>query len=91
MKVLERKEAGWRKQTCTGYGNGGKGCGSVLLLDLEDVYQTAHTDLGGCRETFTTFRCPVCHVETDIKDPPLPVRDAAARRPNGIPRLETEK
>ena len=69
MKVLE-EGAGWSiKQFCTGDGNGEGGCGAHLLVEESDIFETAHTDYGGDRETYVTFRCPQCKKLTDIGPP----------------------
>jgi hypothetical protein len=73
MKVIKkgRGQKGWSKEyTCTGNGNGGGGCGAILLVSEGDIYMTSHSDYGGGTDYFTTFRCPLCKVETDIKDVP---------------------
>ena len=57
----------WSKKIqCTGYGNSGYGCKSLLLVEEEDIYVTTC-----CRNDYNlcfTFKCPVCGNETDIKD-----------------------
>jgi len=70
-----RPQQGWSKECrCTGSGNGGGGCGAVLLVEQPDLYLTFQSDYGGGRETFVTFRCVGCGVETDIDDVPWSVR-----------------
>lgn len=72
MKILKKKQESWaRKLKCTGAGNGeGKGCGSLLLVEKEDVFQTSRQSYGDeYPEFFNTFRCPVCSVRTDISGP----------------------
>jgi hypothetical protein len=70
MKTLEkgRKQKGWSDEfRCTGNGNLGGGCGALLLVERDDVYQT-YTH---CRDDMTihnTFMCHECGVETDIKN-----------------------
>lgn len=71
MKVLKRgrKQKGWTSEfTCTGKGNGGGGCGAKLLVSEDDLYHTFSSALGEV-ETYTTFRCPCCGVETDVEVP----------------------
>ena len=71
MKVIKKGtgQKGWSKEfTCTGSGNGGGGCGAVLLVSAGDIYQTHHYDYGGGHDVYKTFTCPCCHVKTDIKD-----------------------
>ena len=70
MKVIAegRAQKGWSKEyVCTGEGNGGGGCAAVLLVEFNDLYITHHYDYGGGHDTYTTFRCGACGVETDIK------------------------
>lgn len=79
MKIISegRPQKGWSKEyTCTGAGNGGGGCGAVLLVSQEDFYHTHHYDYGGGHDVYTTFMCPCCGVETDVKD---------YRGPRGLP------
>jgi hypothetical protein len=72
MKVIEagRPQRGWaREEYCTGYGNQGGGCGAKLLVEQGDLYKTQ----SHCRdetETFITFQCMACGVQTDIKGVP---------------------
>lgn len=68
MKILEkgRAQTGWSKEfRCTGDGNGGGGCGALLLVEQDDVYQTSRCSMGDC-DYFRTFTCGACGVETDI-------------------------
>ena len=70
MKVLKkgRPQKGCSKEfKCTGSGNGGGGCGAKLLVSKDDLYTTHSYDYGGGHDTFTTFKCPDCGVETDVK------------------------
>ena len=72
MKVLQRGE-GWKLEIkCTGKGNGGAGCGSLLEVKEEDIYNTYHYDYSGERDTFYTIVCPVCGKETDIPNNMIP-------------------
>lgn len=53
MKVLKpgREQTGWaREAECTGHGNGGGGCGALLLVERDDVYETSQTcrTIRGC-------------------------------------------
>ncbi len=74
MKVLE-KGPGWSiKVRCTGSGNGGGGCESLLQVSENDIYVTSHTDYAGDTDYYYTFLCPECCVETDIKEKDLPIR-----------------
>lgn len=68
MKVLKkgRPQKGWSiEMTCTGAGNGNGGCGALLLVSEDDIYETQ----SHCRDEtdyYRTFNCPECGVRTDI-------------------------
>lgn len=65
-----RTQTGWAKEfTCTGKGNGGGGCGAKLLVCEGDLYQTHSSHYDGSTETYTTFRCCECKVQTDVVVP----------------------
>lgn len=71
MQILKpgRKQAGRSKKfTCTGNGNGGGGCGALLLVSEHDLYRTSSSHYDGSTDYYTTFCCPQCGCETDIKD-----------------------
>lgn len=73
MKVLKKGsgQKGYAKKcVCTGKGNGGGGCGAVLLVEEGDFYQTSRSYYDGSTDYFTTFRCPQCGVETDVEGVP---------------------
>ena len=73
MKQIKkgREQKGWSKEyACTGKGNGGGGCGAVLLVSENDLYMTSRSDYSGDTEYFVTFKCPCCGVETDIEGVP---------------------
>jgi hypothetical protein len=77
MKILKkgRGQKGWTKEfTCTGKGNGGGGCGAVLLVELGDLFQTSSSDYGGDTDYYVTFKCCQCGVKTDIPDSVSPKR-----------------
>lgn len=66
MEVI-RKGVGWSKKVkCTGYGNGGGGCGAVLRIEEGDIYETTNYERDGGREFCRTIECPQCGKETDI-------------------------
>jgi len=72
MKIIKpgREQNGWSiEATCTGEGNGGGGCGAVLLVEAPDLYITSRSPMGRDYEEFATFRCPSCRVETDLARP----------------------
>lgn len=74
MKVLEKGE-GWNlKVKCTGSGNGDGGCGSLLLVEENDIYVTAKNYYDGSTDLYFTFCCPVCGTETDICENNVPSR-----------------
>ena len=69
MKIITpgRQQKGWAKEfSCTGHGNGGGGCGAVLLVERNDLYRTSSSHYDGSSEHYVTFRCPSCGVETDV-------------------------
>ena len=70
MKVIKkgRQQKGWAKRfKCSGDGNGGGGCGATLLVEKDDIYETSSSCMGEI-ESYTTFKCPSCGVETDIEE-----------------------
>lgn len=72
MKVLE-VGSGWSiNQRCTGKGNGNGGCNSLLQVEKNDIYLTSRIDMLGDTDYFYTFRCPVCGIETDLKEQEVP-------------------
>jgi hypothetical protein len=59
---------GWSiEQTCTGSGNGGGGCQAVLRVSASDLYLTSSNHHDGSSESYVTFMCPQCSVETDVR------------------------
>jgi len=76
MRVIKKGsgQRGWAKEyTCTGKGNGGGGCGAVLMVEEGDLYITSST----CRDEtdyYVTFRCCECGVENDIPTADVPSR-----------------
>lgn len=78
MKTLlpGRKQQGWSTEaTCTGNGNGGGGCGARLLVEQTDLYLT-RSHARDETETYATFTCHECGVETDLKHmPPVSLPD----------------
>ncbi|KND51413.1 MAG: hypothetical protein ABA06_03845 [Parcubacteria bacterium C7867-001] len=82
MEVIKkgRKQRGWSKEfTCTGEGNGGGGCGAVLLVSQHDLYYTRSHHYDGSSDTYITFSCPDCGVETDVRN--IPVTPRGTRPP----------
>ena len=73
MKVLKkgRPQRGWAKEyECTGDGNGSGGCGAMLLVEQDDVFETASSCLSET-DYYSTFKCPECGCWTDIPRPPF--------------------
>lgn len=69
MKVLKkgRAQKGWSKEyACSGAGNGGGGCGAKLLVSEHDLYYTHSHHYDGSSESYVTFSCCDCSVETDV-------------------------
>lgn len=72
MEVLSKGNPAkpWSKKfKCTGSGNNIIGCGALLLVSQGDLYQTAHHSYDGSSDYYTTFMCPCCGAETDVKVP----------------------
>lgn len=70
METIKKGKAWSKKVTCTGQGNGGGGCGAVLLIEKTDLYETSRECYGDSSPTYyTTFKCQECGVETDITVP----------------------
>lgn len=72
MKLIKpgREQKGWAGEyTCTGAGNGNGGCGATLLVEEGDLYFTHSSHYDGSNETYVTFKCMQCSVQTDIKPP----------------------
>lgn len=76
MKVLQtgRPPAEWvLEQECTGRGNGGAGCGAILLLSYDDLFLTAEMAPMG-RQVAVTCECPECSCYTDLEVKDFPPR-----------------
>lgn len=91
MKILQPgKATSWCTQTtCTGHGNGGGGCGAILLVEATDLFKTT-THARDETETFITFACIQCGVLTDLVarvpsyiTDKLPIRNPGSRRGEG--------
>lgn len=75
MKVLSpgRQQKGWAGEfRCTGAGNGKGGCGALLLVEEDDLFETRSSHYDGSTDTYTTFECGACGVWTDIEDGRVP-------------------
>lgn len=73
MKVIKkgRPQRGWAKEhKCTGAGNGGGGCGALLLVEKDDLLRTGSHHYDGSDDYYVSFVCPGCGVMTDIDDYP---------------------
>jgi hypothetical protein len=71
MKVLKkgRGQKGWSiEATCTGAGNGGGGCGALLLVEQDDLFKTFITSFCEPPDVCVSFVCSECGVMTDIED-----------------------
>lgn len=76
MKVLEkgRKQRGWATEAvCTGKGNGNGGCGARLLVEQGDLFWTSSSHYDGSTDSYVTFECLECGVQTDLDDVPSSV------------------
>lgn len=78
MKIIKkgREQKGWSAEfECTGNGNGNGGCGSILLVEQKDIYQTNRHSYGDTfPDYFLTFKCCNCGVLTDIPDRFCPLK-----------------
>ena len=72
MKVIEKGNNWNLERRCTGAGNGRGGCNSLLGIALDDIYLTYGGDYIEITDIYYTFKCPVCGVETDLKDYEVP-------------------
>jgi hypothetical protein len=82
MKLIKkgRPQKGWAKEyACSGDGNGGGGCGAVLLVEKTDLFRTGRHYYDGSSDCFVTFACSACGVLTDVKDYPGSTRDLPTR------------
>lgn len=70
MKVIKkgRDQRGWSGNfECTGRGNGGGGCGAVLLVEQSDLFKTSRGDyVNPVTSICVTFQCSECDIMTDI-------------------------
>jgi hypothetical protein len=82
MKVV--KETKWKVRIeCTGAGNGGSGCGSLLEAERSDLRWFAGTDYPIERPSAVCVRCPVCGQITDLK------RDEYPHNPSSLQPFST--
>ena len=83
MKVIKNGEEidSWKLRiNCTGRGNGGGGCGALLEIREEDIYNTYSYDYLGDKDTYYTIVCPICGKETDLNTNQLPYEIQYTRR-----------
>lgn len=69
MKVVEQPKP--KLMVCTGRGNGERGCGAVLEVELSDLryWPGVSSSSGwGDSDPAVIFKCPVCHTATDIPE-----------------------
>ena len=89
MKVLQpgRPQKGWATEVkCSGRGNGGGGCGALLLVEEGDLFQTGRHSYDGSSEYFATFACGACGVWNDVDGyprSPQTLPKPPPREPNG--------
>lgn len=53
--------------TCTGEGNCGGGCESVLKVPRDRLFRMSSVVGYGKKQFYTTFECPVCFTFTDVQ------------------------
>lgn len=73
MKVITPGKTSF-EHSCTGNGNGNKGCGAMLEIDREDLRYFPYYD--GYMKTLpeaVVFKCPCCGATTDIAKSLWPV------------------
>ena len=73
MKVIKhgRPRNSWSGEyECTGQGSESGGCGALLLVEEDDLFETARF----CSDPdfFSTFRCPECGVWTNFPQDDVP-------------------
>lgn len=74
-----RPQKGWSSEAkCSGIGNGGGGCGALLLVEQDDLFETTSSARDET-DYFTTFRCMSCGVLSDMKPRP-PVENLPSQR-----------
>ena len=71
VEILVRKEPEikiWKLTTeCTGNGNGGKGCGSTLQVNRDDLRFFEEQEFPWrIQPAAVCFKCPICSKITDI-------------------------
>lgn len=59
---------------CTGVGNGGYGCDSLLKVNTDDLRYYEGTDYPVYRSKAVTMKCPICNKLTDIPEESWPMR-----------------
>ena len=95
MQKRQEKTSAWKfKVRCTGYGNGGIGCGKEFLVGPEQISATYVDDTIRIGTTFNiTTRCPHCGRLTDIpsKEVPEEIRFKAVSNLRGMERLEIKE
>lgn len=55
-----------KRKLCTGFGNEGWGCFSLVRVAFEDLYLTPWFAAGRVVAVSVTFKCPKCGIESDI-------------------------
>lgn len=73
MEVLQKGDGWSMNVTCTGAGNDGGGCGSLLKVSAEDLFLTCNFAWGFIEQTkYITIECPVCKIYTDLNEYDIP-------------------
>ena len=74
MKILKVcSEPVWQiKQICDAQGWEGIGCGSELLVDIDDIFISEKQYIDGSIDKYFSFRCPVCGQRSDISEKKIP-------------------
>ena len=69
MKLIQKgrdQKTPAKELECTGKGNGGNGCGAILLVEETDVFATTSQARDETTH-YTTFQCSECNDWTDIE------------------------
>jgi predicted RNA-binding Zn-ribbon protein involved in translation (DUF1610 family) len=72
MEIVENGPGWSMTVSCTGNGNGGGGCKSKLKINKEDLYITSSHHYDDSSESYITFTCPQCGIETDVGRSKIP-------------------
>jgi hypothetical protein len=66
MKIIENLQG--KEHRCSGKGNGGNGCNSLLAVVRSDLvyWPGVQSESWGQRDASVSFKCPVCEACTDL-------------------------